>query len=375
MKIRVLHVLDKISIDSGVSSLLMNYYVKLDHAKITFDFMLNEEADAKLKSYIESCGSKIYVMPRLKIANSLKYIKALRQFYKSHDYKIIHGHIANSAILYLGLAKNIPYKIIHSHSIKSSDVPWKRFRNWFLTRFIKQVANSYIACSKESADFLFKSDSNVTILHNAIDVEKFIFNKKIREKIRSSLGLEDEILIGHVGRFEPVKNHHFLIDVFNEVYNKNKNTRLLLIGDGPIRGNIINKVNKLGLGKAVLFLGAVHNVEDYMNAMDVLVLPSLFEGFGLVGIEAQASGLKVLASEYVPRSIDVTGNIDYLKLYKDVWVEKIINMEASFNEREDGDKLKGSKFDIKIQVFNLCEYYKKLLGNNPMPPAGQSLAL
>lgn len=361
MGIRVLHVLDKISVDSGVSSVVMNYYTKLEHDKVTFDFMLNEDADVKTRDYIEGNGSNIYVMPKLKAAYAFQYLKALKAFYKNHDYKIIHGHVANSAVFYLGLAKNIPYRIIHSHSIKSSDILWKRIRNWFLTRFIKCVANRYIACSEEAAKFLFGRINNVTILNNAIDVENFVFNKEKRKEIRSSLGLKDEIVIGHVGRFSPVKNHDFLIDVFHEAYKNNNNTRLLLIGDGELYGNIVQKVKKLGLEEVILLLGATDNVGAYMSAMDMFVLPSLFEGLGLAGIEAQTSGLQVLASENVPRVMDVTGNVDFLKLDKTVWYEMIIHLQANYGRKEQGSKVKGSRFDIETQRRQLYKYYEELL--------------
>ena len=360
MVIRILHVLDKISTDSGVSSMVMNYYTKLEHDKITFDFMLNEDTDTKSKAYIENKGSKIYVMPKLKITNIFKYIVALKRFYNNNSYNIIHGHVANSAVIYLGLAKSIPYRIIHSHSIKSSDILWKRIRNWFLNRFVKHVANCYIACSEEAAKFLFGKTENIKILNNAIDVEKFIFNKEKRKEIRYSLGLSDEIVIGHVGRFSPVKNHDFLIDVFNEVYKSNNNTRLLLIGNGELYSNIVIKAKKFGLEKAIIFLGKKDNVEDYMNAIDVFMLPSLFEGLGLVGVEAQASGLQVLASENIPRVMDVTGNVEFLKLDKDVWVQRFINLHPNSDRQKQGGRVEGSRYDINTQTHNLYKYYQNL---------------
>ena len=362
MGIRVLHVLDKISVDSGVSSVVMNYYAKLEHDKLTFDFMLNEDTDAQTRAYIEGNGSKIYVMPKLKAANTFKYLKALKEFYKSHDYKIIHGHVANSAVFYLGLAKNIPFRIIHSHSIQSSDVFWKRIRNWFLTRFIKCVANRYVACSTEAAKFLFGRSDRVTIFNNAIDVNKFIFSSEKRNEIRSSLGLKDEIVIGHVGRLSPVKNHEFLIDVFHEVYKTNKNTRLLLLGQGELYDSIVQKVKEFGIEDAVFFLGITDNVGAYMSAMDVLALPSLFEGLGLVGVEAQASGLRVLASENIPRAMDVAGNVAFLKLNKDVWVQALNSMQINCRRLEQAQKVKCSHLNIETQRQQLYSYYEKLLG-------------
>jgi glycosyltransferase involved in cell wall biosynthesis len=358
---RVLHVLDKISVDSGVSSVVMNYYGRLEHSNITFDFMLNEDVDAKTRAYIEGNGSKIYVMPELKVRNLFKYIKDLKYFYKNHDYKIIHGHVANSAFFYLGLAKDVPYKIMHSHSIKSSDIFWKRIRNWFLTRFIKKNANSYIACSEEAAEFLFGSLNNVMILNNAVDTDKFIFSEEKRKEIRSSLKLGDEFVIGHAGRFSAVKNHGFLIDIFNEVYRSNKKNRLILLGSGELYDDTVKKVKAFGLEEAVIFVGVTNDVGAYMSAMDIFVLPSLFEGLGLVGVEAQASGLRVLASDKVPWLMNVTGNAEFIRLDKNIWVQKLANAKTDCGRHGQDSKVKGSQFDINTQCRRLYDYYKNLL--------------
>ena len=361
--IRILHVLDKISVDSGVSSVVMNYYGKLDQSRIIFDFMVNEDVDTDTRAYIEGNGSKIFVMPRLKFRNTFKYIKALKEFYNSHEYKIIHGHVANSAVFYLGLAKNVPYRIIHSHNTRAADVCWKRGRNWVLSRFISAVANRYMACSDEAAEFLFGKRHDALVLNNAIDIEKFVFSEEKRSAIRSSLGLKDEFVIGHVGRFAAQKNHIFLIDIFAGICKENDNARLLLVGDGELYADIAERVNRLGLESIVLFVGARSDVDKYMSAMDIFVLPSLFEGLGLVGVEAQTAGLRVLASENIPRAMDITGSVDFLKLNKGIWIQAIINSRIIFDRLEQGDKVRGGRFDIETQAGVLCEYYEGLLSD------------
>ena len=362
MGIRVLHVLDKISVDSGVSTVVMNYYAKLNHERITFDFMVNEDIDTETRAYIEASGSKVFIMPELKVVNVFKYIRALKAFYKTHDYKIIHGHVANSAVFYLGLARKIiPIRIIHSHSTKTSDIFWKRIRNWALVRFIKYVANNRVACSEDAAVFLFGKKNDAALIENAICVGKFTFNTIARENTRCELGLEKNYVIGHIGRFSAVKNHDFLVDVFLEVHNQNDNARLLLIGDGELYQDTIKKVENLGLKESVTFLGLVDEVNRYINAMDILVLPSLFEGLGLVVVEAQASGLPVIVSEYVPRRIDITGSIEFLKLDKSLWAKALLSIPADSNREKQGKKVMGSRFDISIQIERLCEYYERLL--------------
>ena len=362
MKTRILHVLDKLSVESGVSSVVMNYYKKLDHENITFDFMLNENIDAGTRDYIESKGSKIYIMPQLKFVNFFKYMKALKNFYEKSDYKIIHGHVANSAVFYLGLAKNIPYRIIHSHNTRAADALWKRVRNWILTRFIGFVSNRHAACSNAAAEFLFGKNNNALILNNAIDIDEFLFDAEIRESMRGKYGMRDKFVIGHAGRFCPQKNHIFLIDCFNDIYKNNNNARLLLIGNGELYHDIMQKTENLNLKKAVLFAGATDDVRAYMNAMDVFVLPSLFEGLPVVAVEAQASGLPVILSEKITRESDITGNIVFLPLEKNLWVDEIQAVRRQ-DRTAYGTKVKGSCFDINTQVEKLCVYYEELLKN------------
>lgn len=361
MAVRVLQVLDKISVDSGVSSMVMSYYKRLDHSRVTFDFMLNEDTDEATRAFIEGKGSRIYIMPALKVKNLLRYVMALKSFYSKTSYRIVHGHVPNSAVFYLGMAKHVPCKIIHSHSTRLSDVFWKQSRNWILTRFLKQVANRYAACSEEAAVFLFGSNEKVAIFNNAIDVQRFSFRCEKRKCIRQSLGLADELLIGHVGRFCAAKNHRFILSVFNEVYQTNKNARLLLIGDGELKQEMMRRAEALGIGDVVFFLGAIENVGEYMSAMDVFILPSLFEGLGLVGVEAQAAGLSVLASERVPKMMDVIGNVQFLRLDRQLWVNQLLSIEFKDDRLEEGSKVQGSRYDMDTQIEELHRYYEQCL--------------
>ena len=358
--IRVLHVLDKISVDSGASVVVMNYYKKLDHKKLTFDFMVHEDLDEGTRAYIESNGSEIFIMPRLKAANLFKYIKALREFYRDHDYKIIHGHLANCAVFYLGLAKDVPYRIIHSHNTRASDVFWKRVRNWVLVKFVRKVANRYVACSNEAASFLFGRGVKAEIFNNAIDVDRFVYNQIKCCEMRNMLGIGSKLVIGHVGRFCKQKNHIFLLDVFSDLHKENSNSVLLLIGDGELFQDVVRETEKRKLQEAVIFAGVQDNIADYMNAMDVLTLPSLFEGLPLVAVEAQASGLQVCISEVVSREVDITETVVFLPLDKAAWI-KALTMICEWDRIKMGQKVKESKFSIETQIQQLSDYYKELL--------------
>ena len=361
MVVRVLHVLDKLSVDSGVSNAVMNWYNQLNHDILTFDFMVNEKPDEAIREKLEKHGAKIYIMPALKVVNLFAYIKALRSFYKTCSYQIIHGHVANSAVFYLGLAKTIPHRILHSHSTRSSDVWWKRIRNWFLVRPARLAANAYAACSEEAAIYLFGKNAPVTIIFNGIDADRFTFDETVRSETRSLLNVGVKTVIGHVGRFSAVKNHDFIIDVFYEVYQKNKNTCLLLIGNGELYGTIIRKIKNHKLEDAVALVEVTEKVGAYLNAMDVFILPSLFEGLGLVAIEAQAAGLRVIASEKVPTVINVGGNVEFLPLDKAAWVSELLDVQEDQSRGKKANPIRGSCFDIETQTKILSEYYERLL--------------
>ena len=360
MGIRVLHVLDKISIDSGVSSVVMNYYNSINHNRVIFDFMLNEEPSPEIRSYIENNGSSIYIMPGLKVANLFIYIKALKEFYRHYDYKIIHGHVANSALFYLGLAKNVPYRIIHSHNTNASDIMWKRIRNWGLNRFIGFVANQRFACSTEAAEFLFGKKQNFEVMYNAVDIDRFSFNQKARDEIRVELGINNKKVIGHIGRFSAQKNHEFIIDIFFQMYQTDNNAILMLIGNGDQYDYIKQKVKYHKLEDVVLFIGTVTNTCDYISAMDIFILPSLFEGLPLVAVEAQASGLPVLLSEKITREVSVTDKVVFLPLQKELWVEEVLTVEIG-DRTSAGQRVKKSRFDIETQTDWLCSFYEELL--------------
>lgn len=363
--IRVLQVLDKLSLNSGVCSVVMNYYDNIDHNKIIFDFLVHEDTPLYFKEKLESNGSRIYQMPELKTKNLLKYVKTLNKFFNNHkEYKIVHGHIANAAIFYLSMAKwnGVPVRIIHSHNSQGADKFYKKLRNYALNLPIKGIANYYFACSDKAAAFLFGENYinyNVKILNNAINVNKYAFNIDTRAKLRNKLNINNKFVIGHVGRFSNQKNHYFLIDIFNEIHKSNQNTILMLIGKGELEQNVKEKVHALDLDNSVLFMGLRNDVDELMQVMDVFVLPSLFEGLPVVGIEAQASGLPCLFSKNITKQADITSSVIYLDINSgvEVWKNEILKLKGKRRLAENADKIKVADFDIMEQCKVLSNFY------------------
>ena len=200
---------------------------------------------------------------------------------------------------------------------------------------------------------------NYTVINNGIDIEKFKFNQGVRNKIRKELNIENKFVIGHVGRFSHEKNHEFIVDVFNEIYKQDKNSVLLLIGDGPLKKETEEKVNKLNLSNNVIFTGTKSNVSDYYQAMDIFVLPSFQESFGLVAIEAECSGLPCFISEYVPNEVMICNSTKIKLKYIKEWVTKILQCKF-FVRKDNSEILKQKNFDMKRTIVNIEKVYMNL---------------
>lgn len=269
--------------DGGVESVVMNYYRNIDRDKIQFHFLCDEDSTDIPYDEIERLGGKVIVIPPYQ--KLFKYQKELYKIFKENKYKIIHSHINALSVFPLRIAKKagVPIRIAHSHTT-SNKKEWKRnLAKNILRPFSKVYANQFFACTEHAGKWLFGKKvverKKLNVINNAIDLKKFEFNEKIREDLRKEFGIkEDTIVIGHIGRFMKQKNHEFLIDVFNELYKKNQNTVLILIGQGPLLNEIKQKARNLDIENKIKFIGQVTDVERYYNIMDVFVFPSIYEG-------------------------------------------------------------------------------------------------
>ena len=219
------------------------------------------------------------------------------------------------------------------------------------------TANTYLCCSKEAGEWLFRKKDYV-VINNAIEIEKFKYNNEIRNKYRKQNGIKDEVVIGHKGCLNKQKNQEFLLEVFNEIHKNNKKTKLMLVGAGALFDTINNKVRELKLEDDVLLLGSRSDANNFYQAMDIFVFPSIYEGLGISLVEAQTSGLKCFASDRVPREVDVTGTVEFysLNLAKEVWAEKIIE-KMDFTRYDNYKIMKNSNFNIKNEAKKLEDIY------------------
>lgn len=250
-----------------------------------------------------------------------KYLKFLKRLFREKKYRIVHSNINTLSIFPLYAAKKVgvPVRIAHSHST-SNPREWKKnlIKN-ALRPFSKVWATDYFACSELAGRYLFGNKAfdkgEVKIIRNAIDVEKFKFDPEARKKLRKEIGIaDDDFVIGHIGRFVEQKNHRFLIDVFAEVKKKEEKAKLVLVGQGPLREEIEQKVKDLGLEKDVCFLGQRSDTNKLYSVFDVFCLPSLYEGLPVVGVEAQANGVSCVFSDRITKETVVNKNVELIDI-------------------------------------------------------------
>ena len=367
--VRVAQIIGK-WLGGGVESVVMNYYRHIDRSKIQFDFICDEDSTNIPYEEIEKLGGKVILIPPYQ--KIFKYHKELKKILKEGNYKIVHSHINTLSVFSLFAAKcaGVPVRIAHSHSTTNKQEKKKNLVKQILRPFSKVFATDYMACTEHAGRWLFGNkeydNGNVYLLNNAIDLDKFKYDEKLRKEKRKELNIkEDTLVIGHVGRFVEQKNHRFLIDIFNEVHKQNKNSVLLLIGQGPLMDEIKQKVKILGIEDSVKFLGQREDVSELYNAMDLFLFPSLYEGLGMVLIEAQANGLPCVASTEVPEIAKISEQIFFKGLDDDVedWKNNLLEFKNFDNRKYKLENYKNDIYDINSQVQKMLNYYISKVGD------------
>lgn len=359
--IRILHCVNDMH-RAGLETMLMNYYRNIDRTKIQFDFLTHRPYRSDYDDEIESLGGKIYYAPRLYPQNYPAYFKWMKTFFKEHpEYKIVHSHIDTMSYLPLLAAKKagVPIRIAHSHNT-SLDKDFKYLLKQYFRFRINSVCTHRFACGEEAGKFLF-GNREFKVIPNAIDAEKFYFNKELRDRKRKELGLDGKFVMGHVGRLSYQKNHKFLIEIFNELLKKESESLLLLVGVGEKEKELKIQVENLGIEDKVYFLGNRTDVNELYQAMDVFVMPSFFEGIPVVGVEAQFADLPCIFSDRVPKEVKFNFKTIFVKLNSSTknWIEAIEENKKAVRDLEKSS-LYNSKYNIKVSYGILEEVYLSL---------------
>lgn len=331
---RVLHIVSTMD-RGGAETLIMNVYRNLDRSKLQFDFVTHRKDKGDFDDEIRKLGGKVYHITSLGGVGPISYVRMLAKIMEANSYIAVHSHTDYQSGFPALAAKlaGIPHRICHSHSTN-----WP-LNNSFkgklllkgLQKIIKFSATHYCSCSQEAGAFLFGEkaveNGQVTILKNGIDLSEYLDETITKISVIRELGLnEDAKIIGHVGKFSKSKNQMFILKILKDLIRKDKRYIALLIGDGPLKENIEREAESIGISKNIRFLGVRSDIPRLMNAFDVFLFPSIFEGFGIVAIEAQISGTPCIMSDSVPKSTDMgLGLAKFLSLDENSnkWVDEI----------------------------------------------------
>lgn len=338
---RVLQVFGEPLDNGGQEAFIMNMYRNIDREKVQFDFFTPYYcANEALRKEIEGMGGRVFEkVGRFDTqGNKNDFLTNLTEFFKEHQYETVHIHSGSIFSLAFGarLAKKSGAKkvIVHSHATGFNNLKYKVIKAVSPLIFWGNVTH-YLACSKMAAEWKFPKSvirrGDYLVLNNGIELEKFTFSPEIRTRYRKAMKLEKQLVLCHIGRFSEEKNHRFLLELFAPLQKKLPNAKLLLIGDGPLRAEMEQRAEELEIQEKVSFLGTRRDVSEILQASDLFLFPSIFEGLGIVAIEAQCTGLPVVASEHIPEEADVTPLFHRLSLEEGAerWAEAILSLSPA----------------------------------------------
>lgn len=355
----------------GLETFVMNIYRSINRNEIQFDFLLTQISDGDYEEEARTLGANIYHLPARN--NGYKaYQKALDNFFlKHHDYIAIHEHISSLTSIdpaYYAKKYGIPIRIFHSHSSsiqKSLRLHWIHTILHYLNKpKVHSWATHYLGCSDKALDWVYKYTgvrSKAIMINNGIDCQKYAYNKEIREKVRKEFNISDkDLVIGHVGRFIPLKNQTFLVDILAEMHKTTTNVKLLLIGEGITMQEVKKKVELKKLLDFVIFTGVRADITRLMQAMDIFVMPSWFEGLPVSLVEAQAAGLPIVASATISHNSDITGTILFKNIDEPIsdWSKSIFDWKIKCGRPNNIEKIKEAGFDSQTTIQQLLKIYK-----------------
>ncbi len=302
----------------------------------------------------------------------IAYHKALYKLFTENNYPLVYSHLNTLSVfpLFAAWRAGVPVRVALSQSTAGSGKgeTLRNIMKYILRNFSRIFPTHLFACSRLAGAFQFgkkaMDSGRVVIWPNAIETERFAYNESVRNETREYLKLTDKFIVGHAGRFMTQKNHAFLVDVFAEIHRRRRDSVLLLAGDGPLMDNVMDKVLGLGLNDCVVFLGSVHDMERYYQAMDVFIFPSLYEGLGMVAVEAEICGLPVIASSEVPDEAKFCDNMKFMSLSQSAseWAQEALRISDGHVRKDMSSYARESGFDVKTQAVKLSEWYCEILG-------------
>lgn len=345
---------------NGITNVMFNYLRAMNTEWLTLDLVSLNKPDDFYIQQVERKGGKVYVIPRLE--GVIRYWKSLRSLIQKNGYDAVHIHgNSHTTVLELTAAKaaGCVVRMVHAHNTTCAHVVVHKL----LTPLFNALCTHGLACGEAAGKFMF-GNKPFTVVNNGVDTEKFAFRADIRERVRKLYGFEGSKVIGHVGYFSEVKNHRWIIEVFRSLLEKDKKYRLILIGDGELRSEIVSLARNYGIFDKITFTGNINNVDEVLNAIDLVLMPSLFEGLPLTLIEQQANGLQCVCSDAITTEADKTGNIHFVSLKKSAkeWSSEIVSFinvtDREKRSREAIERIKKAGYSIQEEAEKLAEFYK-----------------
>lgn len=364
--IRVLHVFGNLD-TGGAESRTMDIYRQIDRSKVQFDFLIHTEKKGDFEDEINDLGGKVYRVPSFNAKNFFAYFKQVNNFFKlKSKHRIVHGHMLTTGFIYHRLAKKngVNIRIVHARAGTRGSFSIINIVKELLEKLSRFQATHMFAVSKIAGYSKFGKKNvetgKVKVVPNAIKTKKYAYNALKRKEKRIELGVEGNV-IGHIGRFQPQKNHFFLLNIFNEFLKLDPRSMLILIGKGDLEKEIIDKAIQLGIEEKVIILGSRNDVPDILQAMDILVFPSTHEGFPGVVLESQAAGLPCLISNEITNEVNVTNLVKYISLKENTktWAENINYLLANSERKESHKNIIKAGYDIEAVSKWYEEFYLK----------------
>lgn len=361
--IRVAIVAGKVD-SGGKKNLIMEYYRHINREKIQFDFICDSDSQAIPRDEIEHLGGKIYIIAPYQ--NIFKNMVDMRYIFKKNKYLVVHAYNSTMNLFAMFVAKQcgIPVRISESLSM-AHEGDWKTILKKLLRPMSKWFANYYMSCGDDCGRWQFGNKlfdaGKVDVFKTVINTEFNSFNQEVRKITRKKYGWEDKIVIGHIGRFTIQKNSVHMIEIFGAVAKKEPKAVLCLIGDGELKEDMINKIKELGIEEQVNYLGRREDIQQFYNAMDCFILPSLYEGLPVVGLEAESCGLPMFFSSEVTREANACelGHFIGLNESCDLWADEILkackkNMPI---RRGHAKEVRNAGFDSASEAIRMQKYY------------------
>ena len=365
--IRVLHSYDQLLKTGGIEKLLTTWYKSSNKKLFSYDFAITSSylLDSDFASFVRQRGNIfLTAQSSSRILGRLGYLARLYKMLRTGKYTVFQCHITSAPLLLLNswvaFLAGVKNRCALAHSPLNS--PFSRYPLYtgLVQWIIKTTHTRLFAVSESAGKSMYGPKNPFTVVSPGIEVDKFAFNEKVRLQTRKKLGMENNFIVGNVGRLSSEKNHTFLLDIFKEIHTQNPLARLVIIGEGPLKNELLQKARQLGLENEIFLLGEVLNPSCYYQAFDVFIFPSLYEGLGLVALEAQASGLPCIVSDTVPAEVCVC-NFSRLKLSEPpfVWAQKAIALSQHFTRQDQSVRMKQAGWDISHFFKKMEEVYSK----------------